>query len=116
MGLYPVRGKPVNALDEQKATITTAATMLAGMSARNPGTSDVWMLAYNATLGNVSLGTTEPIARMWVPADGYNSEQFPHPVEAFTALTVAAAPNKDGSGGAISTDIEAMVYYCQGVV
>lgn len=115
MGLYPVRSKIFVDLDEDARAITTAATMLAGVAARNPGSEDVYILFFNELHSNVELGATDPIGFLWVPADGWNDRSWPHPLEAFTALSVAVALHLDGTGTP-ATDIEAEIDYCQGVI
>lgn len=82
---------------------TKEAANLTGISVANPNTADAFLQLFNAIPGDVTVGTTTPVASIMIPkGDGTNygavDIMFDDPIKFDTAITYACTTTPTGAG------------------
>lgn len=83
------------ALSNTDVTVKATAGRVYSWYFKNPdATHAAWVHFYNATIANVTVGTTIPVWSVEVPANGTNEYVFVVPMSFATAITIAATSSE----------------------
>lgn len=89
--------------------VENAPARLVGLLADNAGSSDAWVQVFG--VASPTLGTTDPIAEVRVPAGEAVAVLFPRPIPAASALTWDATTAAKGATRATAGTVKATVAY-----
>ena len=90
------------ALSSAPVAVKASPATLLTIDLYNPGTADAFVQMFNASVANVTLGTSVPNLSYWVPAGQRVQLTFAGGAGWTTALTIAATATDNGAGAPIS--------------
>lgn len=98
------------ALTNSAQAIKASAGVLLGYYIYNPNATAQFVQFYNTASGSVTVGTTNPLFMLTIPATSAANLAFPYPVAFGTAMSWAATSTAGGNG-APGTAMDAVAWY-----
>jgi hypothetical protein len=99
------------ALTSTAQAIKASAGNLFGYYIYNPNAAAVFVQFYNTAFGSVTVGTTNPLFMLTIPAASAANLMFPHGVAFGTAMSWAAVMTTAGGNTAPTTALDAVAWY-----
>ena len=99
------------ALTNSAQAIKASAGQLFGWYIYNPNSSAIYVLIYNTAAGSVTVGITNPVMTLCIPATSAANVEFTNGIEFTNAGWSAAATTTGGGSTAPGTALEANFFY-----
>jgi len=106
----------VDDVDETEDAVSTVPSTFFGFTATNQSGGDLFLKFFNATVANVSVGTTAPVLTIGLPANSGKEIEFVGGITFSNAITMACttgSPDSD-SGGPAADDCAVSALYLTG--